>query len=126
MLVLPFLCGSSALRYALDGNHVERVIEGTQLQLSLLIRAGYPRVDVNDVLNFAGVLLGYAGYRLFVTLMRRFNSDKKMQTRVFAGHGLISVRGDRKEPFLGGRFFLMKLTGRYMVSEPECFCQKTL
>ncbi|MFD7525747.1 VanZ family protein [Paenibacillus chitinolyticus] len=53
-------------------------IEGAQLVLSLLIRAGYRTVDVNDVLlNFIGVLLGYGCYHLFAAIVRRISSGKK-------------------------------------------------
>lgn len=75
---LPFLRKVSFKRMLRVGFMFGVVIEGAQLLLSLLFRAGYRSVDVNDVLlNFTGVLLGYGGYRLFAALVRRISPDKK-------------------------------------------------
>ncbi|MFE4570434.1 VanZ family protein [Paenibacillus chitinolyticus] len=75
---LPFLRKVSLKRMLLAGVMFGVAIEGSQLVLSLLIRAGYRTVDVNDVmLNFIGVLLGYGCYRLFAAIVRRISSGKK-------------------------------------------------
>ncbi|SEF83851.1 VanZ family protein [Paenibacillus sp. UNC499MF] len=75
---LPFLRKVSFKRMLRAGVMFGVAIEGAQLLLSLLFRAGYRSVDVNDVLlNFTGVLLGYGCYRLFAALVRRISPGKK-------------------------------------------------
>ncbi|MGX4583583.1 hypothetical protein [Paenibacillus chitinolyticus] len=52
-------------------------MESTQLLLPCLSERDQ-RIEVNDVLlNFDGVLVGHAGYRLFAALVRLFSSNKK-------------------------------------------------
>ncbi|WP_370866928.1 VanZ family protein [Paenibacillus chitinolyticus] len=75
---LPFLRKVSFKRMFLAGVMFGLAIEGAQMVLSLLIRAGYRTVDVNDVLlNFIGVMLGYGCYRLFAAIVRGISRDKK-------------------------------------------------
>ncbi|WP_370000428.1 VanZ family protein [Paenibacillus sp. RC84] len=75
---LPFLRKVSFKRMLLAGVMFGLAIEGAQLVLSLLIRAAYRTVDVNDVLlNFIGVMVGYGCYRLFAAIVRGISPDKK-------------------------------------------------